>query len=248
MLRADVVTVYLKKESEEPKSLVTVLCERALAERQTLDGFRRELMRKLEKETYPYSAVPTRPQNSFLAIIRSKRAVKLLLCASTLRELSSCLLIREVARRYAEFSRAERSEAGHPVEFHLKMIKALEKQIKLTRKLMKENGVLEEWASVYFDAVWEQIGTEARAVISYKKRGSLTEMLRPHRSADVATELAVYNVLTRCSNLPNRFLQQLAMLVSGTLEQKGAKRFEKVEEGLRKAIARQRKADKRSKK
>jgi hypothetical protein len=237
--RTDVVAAYLKKQSKEPESLVRVLCERALAERQTLDRLRRELMRKLEKQTYPYPPVPGRPQSSFLAIIRSKGAVEPLLSARTLRELSSCLLIREVAGRYAEFSRAGRSEAGHPVEFHLEMIKALQGQIKRTRKLMRENGVPEEWANVYFEAVWAQIGMEARAVISYEKRGSLRELLHPHRSADVTTELAVYNVLKRCSNLPDRFLQQLAMLVSGTLEQKGAERFEKVEGGLRKAIVRQ---------
>jgi hypothetical protein len=238
-LPADVLAAYLTKRREGPESLVRVLCERALAERQTLDGFRLELMRKLEKQTYPYPPVPGQPQNSFLAIIRSKGAVERLLNTHTLTELSSSLLIREVARRYNEFSRAERSAAGHPVEFHLKMIKALEGQIKLMRKLMRENGVPEEWANVYFDAVWAQIGAEARAVLSYRKRGSLRELLHPHRSADVATELAVYNVLKRCSNLPDRFLQQLAMLVSGTLEQKGATRFEKVEGGLRKAIARQ---------
>jgi hypothetical protein len=246
---SDAVVLYLKKQAEEPKSLVTVLCERVLAERQTLDKFRRELMRKLEKQTYPYPPVPERPQISFLEIVRSKGAVESLLCVSMLRELSSCLLIQEVARRYAEFLKAKRSEAGHPVKFHLDMIKLLEKQIELIRQTMKENGVTEAWTNVYFDSVWQQIGTEARALLSYKRRGSLRELSHPHRSADVATELAVHNVLRRRLNLRKRFLQQLAMLICGTLEQKAAKRSEKVEGGLRKAIERsQKKADKRSKK
>jgi hypothetical protein len=250
-LRPDAVALYLKKQAEEPTSLVLRLCEETLEKPRDLDRFRRALMRKLDGLAYPFPPDPEGLQRSFLSILRSKKGVGLLLCASALKELGSCLLIREVARGYAEFTKAKRSETGYPVDFHVDMLRALERHLERIRGSMRKSKVPEDWASGYFDALWAQVGKDARAVISYKKRDSLNELLHPHRSADVATELAIYSVLARRlkgKNLRDRFLQQLAMLISGSLEEKSAKGFGRVEESFRRAIARQRKVDKTPKK
>lgn len=208
------LTVFLN-DADEADTRLSRLARQISRQPMDLNHFRAELLDKLKRVSYTQPRFPDQHKYTFYELMKSKRALRVFLRATTLRGVWNWLVLRDIVRTDRELETKKISAERYPLRFHSFLSKELFRHERAILAAISKYKVDERWMDEYLSAVVTENMRQLRILCLSRWPGSREPLLEKHTDEDVVAGIGVFDLLEQrfAKMLPDRFLRRLTQLV-----------------------------------